>query len=321
MQPPSKRRADGGETPRPDSGNGAPETSPRTRDVPADTSEAHLPIQLAAGLYVTATPIGNLGDVTTRALAVLRAADIIACEDTRITGRLLDRYGIETRLTPYHEHNAAKMRPVLLERLAAGGRVALVSDAGTPLISDPGYRLVREAREAGIAVFPVPGPSAVMAALSAAGLPTDRFLFAGFLPPRSAARRVALAEFVALKATLVFFESAQRLPETLADMAKVLGAREAVVCRELTKLFEEFRRGALADLAVAYAGEGPPKGEVVIVLGPPEGEAASDEDVDQLLREALVRAGPSEAARDVAAATGRPRRDLYRRALALGPRG
>lgn len=287
----------------------------------ADTSEAPLPIQLAAGLYVTATPIGNLGDVTARALAVLRAADIIACEDTRITGRLLDRYGIETRLIPYHEHNAAKMRPVLLERLAAGGRVALVSDAGTPLISDPGYRLVREAREAGIAVFPVPGPSAVMAALSAAGLPTDRFLFAGFLPPRSTARRAALAEFVALKATLVFFESAQRLAETLADMAEVLGARDAVVCRELTKLFEEFRRGALADLAATYAAEGPPKGEVVIVLGPPEGEAASDEDVDQLLREALVRAGPSEAARDVAAATGRPRRDLYRRALALGPRG
>lgn len=296
-------------------------TSQRTRDVPADTSEASLPIQLAAGLYVTATPIGNLGDVTARALAVLRAADVVACEDTRITGRLLDRYGIETRLMPYHEHNAAKMRPVLLERLAAGGRVALVSDAGTPLISDPGYRLVREAREAGIAVFPVPGASAVMAALSAAGLPTDRFLFAGFLPPRSAARRAALAEYVALRVTLVFFESAQRLPEALADMATVLGMRDAVVCRELTKLFEEFRRGPLAELAAAYAADGPPKGEVVIVLGPPEAEAASDEDVDQLLREALVRSGPSEAARDVAAATGRARRDLYRRALALGPRG
>ena len=287
----------------------------------ADTSETSPPIQLAAGLYITATPIGNLGDVTTRALAVLRAADVIACEDTRITGRLLDRYGIATRLMPYHEHNAAKMRPVLLERLMAGGRVALVSDAGTPLISDPGYRLVREAREAGIAVFPVPGPSAVMAALSAAGLPTDRFLFAGFLPPRSMARRAALAEFVALKATLVFFESAQRLPETIADMAAVLGAREAVICRELTKLFEEFRRGSLADLAAAYAAEGPPKGEVVLVLGPPQGEAVSDADVDLLLREALVRSGPSEAARDVAAATGRSRRDLYRRALALGPPG
>jgi 16S rRNA (cytidine1402-2'-O)-methyltransferase len=289
--------------------------------VPADTTDAPPPIQLAAGLYVTATPIGNLGDVTIRALAVLRGADLIACEDTRITGRLLDRHGIKTRLFPYHEHNAAGMRPVLLERLASGGRVALVSDAGTPLISDPGYRLVREAREAGIAVFPVPGPSAVMAALSAAGLPTDRFLFAGFLPPRSAARRTALAEFVTLKATLVFFESAQRLPETLADMADVLGPRDAAVCRELTKLFEEFREGPLADLAAAYAAAGPPKGEVVIVLGPPGAETVTDADVDQLLGEALVRMGPSEAARDVAAATGRSRRDLYRRALALGPRG
>ena len=289
--------------------------------MPADTTDAPQPIQLAAGLYVTATPIGNLGDVTIRALAVLRGADLIACEDTRITGRLLDRHGIKTRLFPYHEHNAAGMRPVLLERLAAGGRVALVSDAGTPLISDPGYRLVREAREAGIAVFPIPGPSAVMAALSAAGLPTDRFLFAGFLPPRSAARRTALAEFVTLRATLVFFESAQRLPETLADMADVLGVRDAAVCRELTKLFEEFRQGPLADLAAAYATAGPPKGEVVIVLGPPGAETVTDADVDQLLGEALVRMGPSEAARDVAAATGRPRRDLYRRALALGPRG
>jgi len=276
---------------------------------------------LEPGLYVTATPIGNLADVTLRALAVLRGADIIACEDTRVTARLLARHGIDTPLAVYHEHNAARVRPVLLARLAGGGRVALVSDAGTPLISDPGYRLVREARVQGSAVFPIPGPSAVMAALSAAGLPTDRFLFGGFLPPRRAARRAALAEFVAIRATLVFFESAQRLPETLADMAAVLGSREAVVCRELTKLYEEFRRGPLTDLAVAYGAAGPPRGEVVVVLGPPEAEAVSDADIDQLLREALVRSGPSEAARDVAAATGRSRRDLYRRALALGPRG
>lgn len=287
--------------------------------MPGDTSEGPGPVQLAPGLYVTATPIGNLGDIGERAVAVLRSVDLIACEDTRVTARLLARHGIATRLTPYHEHNAALARPVLLERLAAGGRIALVSDAGTPLISDPGYRLVREARAAGMAVIPVPGASSVMAALSAAGLPTDRFLFAGFLPPKSAARRAALAELGGVKATLVFFESAQRLPDSLADMAAVLGPREAVVCRELTKLYEEFRQAPLADLAAAYGAEGPPKGEVVVVVGPPADAVASDAEVDGLLRAALARMSPSDAARDVAAATGRPRRDIYRRALALGP--
>ncbi len=219
----------------------------------------------------------------------------------------------------YHEHNAEAVRPELLARLEAGEAVALVSDAGTPAVSDPGYKLVREAAALGIRVHPIPGPSAVLAALVASGLPTDRFLFQGFLPPRPAGRRRVLAELAAVPATLVLFESPQRLAGTLADAASVLGARRAVVARELTKLHEEHRRGTLADLAAAYAASGPPRGEIVVVVAPPEAAPTVQDDatVDDLLREALRSGKPRVAAGAVAAATGRTANELYRRALAL----
>lgn len=273
--------------------------------------------KLAPGLYVTATPIGNLGDISVRALEVLRAADVIACEDTRITARLLHRYAIGTPLTPYHEHNAARAGPRLLRRLADDQVVALVADAGTPLISDPGYRLVRAAIEAGVQVASVPGASALTAALSIAGLPTNRVLFAGFLPPRSAARRNALGEMAAVPATLVVFESPRRLGAALADMAAVLGPREAAVGRELTKRFEEVRRGTLDVLAAETAAHGPPRGEVVIVIAPPGRAEIPEHDVEALLRAALRRGPPSRAAAEVARATGHSRRALYARALGL----
>jgi 16S rRNA (cytidine1402-2'-O)-methyltransferase len=219
----------------------------------------------------------------------------------------------------YHEHNAEAVRPELLARLEAGEAVALVSDAGTPAVSDPGYKLVREAAALGIRVHPIPGPSAVLAALVASGLPTDRFLFQGFLPPRTAGRRRVLEEVAAVPATLIFFESAQRLAEMLADAQAVLGPRPAVVARELTKLYEELRRGSLAELAAAYAASGPPKGEVVVVVGPPDAAApvADDAAIDDLLRVALQSDKPRVAAGAVAAATGRSANELYRRALAL----
>lgn len=277
------------------------------------------PSKLAAGLHIVATPIGNAADITLRALDTLRRADAIACEDTRVTAKLMAIHGIDRPLVPYHEHNAQRMRPVLIGRIRAGEAVALVSDAGTPLVSDPGYKLVRELREAGLPVHALPGPSAPMTALVLSGLPTDRFLFAGFLPSKGAARRTAIGELKGVAATLVLFESAQRLPDTLADLADLLGGREAAVARELTKLYEEVRRGPLPELAAHYAEAGPPKGEVVLVVGPPaagEGEA-SEEDVDGLLREALERLSVRDAAADVAARTGRPRRAVYARALEL----
>lgn len=268
------------------------------------------------GLHIVATPIGNLRDITLRALDTLGGADLIACEDTRVTGKLLAAYGITAPMTPYHEHNAERTRPRLLERLAAGERVALVSDAGSPLISDPGYKLVREAIGAGIPVSVVPGPSAAIAALTLAGLPTDRFLFAGFLPAKGLQRRKRLAELASLRASLIIFETPPRLAASLADMAGILGAREAALCRELTKLHEEMRRGRLAELADHYGQIGPPKGEIVIVVGPPETLATPDEAaVDRLLEAALARASLRDAAAEVAAATGLPRRDIYARAL------
>jgi len=275
---------------------------------------------IAPGLHVVATPIGNLGDVTLRALATLAAADMIACEDTRVTRVLLDRYGIATPLLPYHEHNAAEQRPKLIAALAEGKAVALVSDAGTPLISDPGYRLVAETVTAGHAVVPVPGASALLSALVAAGLPTDTFLFAGFLPPKEVGRRKRLAELAAVPATLVFYESPQRLADALADMAAVLGDRPAAVARELTKTFETLRRGPLAALAARYAGEPVPKGEIVVVVGPPLETAVAPEDVEALLLSLLETKSLRESADEAAALTGLSRRDLYQRALALKDR-
>ena len=271
----------------------------------------------APGLYLVATPIGNLGDISLRALELLAGADVIACEDTRITRRLTERYGIATALTPYHEHNAAEARPRLLARLAEGQAVALVSDAGTPLISDPGYKLAREARDAGHMVTALPGASALLAALSVAGLPTDRFLFEGFLPPKQAARQKRIAMLAAIPATLVFYESGPRLAATLADLAAGLGARAAAVCRELTKLHEEARRGDLATLAHDYAQGAETRGEIVIVVAPPVEQDAADDDVDDLLRNALARVSVKDAVGEVALATGRSRREVYQRALEL----
>lgn len=271
---------------------------------------------LAPGLHVVATPIGNLADVTLRALRTLAAADIVACEDTRVTRVLLDRYGIARSLFTYHEHNAAEQRPKLLAALAEGRSIALVSDAGTPLLSDPGYRLVQEAAEAGHAIVPIPGASALLAGLVAAGLPTDAFFFAGFLPPKEAGRRKRLAEIAAVPGTLVFYESPHRLGAALADMAAVLGDRPATVARELTKLYETIRRGPLSALAAAF-GDAPPKGEIVVLVGPPIEATPDSETVDALLLRLLATGSVKSAAEDAAAATGLPRRDLYQRALAL----
>jgi 16S rRNA (cytidine1402-2'-O)-methyltransferase len=272
---------------------------------------------LSAGLYLVATPIGNLGDVTLRALETLAAADMVACEDTRVTARLLERYGIRTALTPYHDHNAAAARPKILARIRDGGAVALVSDAGTPLVSDPGYRLVRAAQDEGLAVTAVPGPSAVLAALAVAGLPTDRFFFEGFLPPKDAARRARIAELARIPATLVLFETGPRIADALAALAAGLGERTAAVCRELTKLHEEVRRDTLAALADAYATGAETRGELVLVIAPPATRAPSAEEIDELLRQALRTQTVKDAVGAVAAATGEPRAQVYRRALAL----
>ena len=273
--------------------------------------------ELMPGLYLVATPIGNLGDISLRALAVLNGADRIFCEDTRVTGKLLTRYGISTSLGAYHDYNAEQVRPAVLTALRRGERVALVSDAGTPLVSDPGYKLVRAALAKDLPVTAIPGPNAAVTALILSGLSPDAFLFAGFLPPRKAARRRALARWVAVEATLVFYESTLRLAESLADMAEVLGDREAAVARELTKLHEEVRRGRLADLVAHYRLAGPPRGEAVVVVGEPEHSEPDEAEVDQRLRSALAELGLREATAKVAAETGMPRGKLYRRALAM----
>jgi 16S rRNA (cytidine1402-2'-O)-methyltransferase len=273
--------------------------------------------QATPGLHLVATPIGNLRDVTLRALEVLAGADLIACEDTRVTGTLTRHYGIATPLTPYHDHNAETARPKILARLAQGGSVALVSDAGTPLVSDPGYKLVRAVCEAGHVVSALPGASAVLAALSVAGLPTDRFFFEGFLPPKQAARQKRIAVLGAIPATLVLFESGSRLPATLADLAARFGARAAAICRELTKLHEEIRRSDLASLARHYEADAETRGEIVIVIAPPADDTAQADDLDELLRGALARVSVKDAVGEVALATGRPRREVYQRALEL----
>lgn len=273
---------------------------------------------LEPGLHIVATPIGNLSDITIRALDTLAGVDLIAAEDTRVTRKLLTRYGITTRLTSYHEHSHAGVHGRLLAALADGRSVALVSDAGTPLVSDPGARLVSDAAAAGHRVIPIPGASAALAALSAAGLPADTFLFVGFLPPKSAARRKRLAALAATDATLILFESPNRIAALLADAVDELGSeRRGTIAREITKLHETFDRGTLAELAARYTG-GDTKGEVVLLVAPPaEAERLAEADVETLLLDALRSDSIKEAAARVAAATGLPRRDLYQRALAL----
>ena len=273
---------------------------------------------LTPALYLVATPIGNLGDITLRALETLAGADVLACEDTRVTRVLLNRYGIAQRPYAYHEHNAAEAGPRLIAALEEGRSVALVSDAGTPLVSDPGFRLVETAREKGIAVVPIPGPSAVLAALSGAALPTDAFFFAGFLPVKDGQRRARLDELRSVPGTLVFFESPHRLGDTLAAMADAYAGRQAAVCRELTKTFEEFRRGSVEELAAHYAEAGAPKGEIVICVGPPvKNDAATEIDVDALLLSLADEMGASKAAGEAARMTGRRKAELYQRLMEL----
>jgi 16S rRNA (cytidine1402-2'-O)-methyltransferase len=271
---------------------------------------------LDPGLFVTATPIGNARDITLRALDVLSHCDAILTEDTRVTSKLLAIHAISRPLVTYNDHNAARMRPAILTRLAAGERIALVSDAGTPLISDPGYKLVREALAAGEKVHVVPGASAVLAALVVSGLPTDRFLLAGFLPPASGARRSVLEELKQLRSSLIFFESPRRLAESLRDMCVVLGRRQGAIVRELTKLHEEVCRGELSDLSLKYSSEAP-RGEITIIVGPPESAAPNLDRLDALLDKALAFMPVRAAAELVSDALGLPRRAAYERALTL----
>ncbi len=271
---------------------------------------------LSPGLYIVATPIGNLGDLSPRAAEILLKADLVAVEDSRVTAGLFRHLGAKGKMIPYHDHNADAVRPGLVARMASEA-IALVSDAGTPLISDPGFKLVRDARAAGHAVTTIPGPCAAVAALTLAGLPTDRFLFLGFLPPKQQARAEAIAEVAAVRATLVLYESGPRLAACLTALAERLGDREAAVAREISKRFEECVTGTLAQLAARYA-EAPPKGEIVVVVAPPgEAAPASAEDADAALAEALTRLPPAKAAGEVARKLGLDRKALYARAMAL----
>lgn len=284
----------------------------------ADDPRAPNGAPLKAALYLVSTPIGNAGDISDRARDILGRADTVACEDTRVTGPFLKRLGIAAKLTAYHDHNAQRRRPQIIEQIKNGGSVALVSDAGTPLVSDPGYKLVADCVDAGLDVTAIPGPSAPLMALTLSGLPTDRFFFQGFLPAKGAARRTALSEIAAVPATLVFMESAPRLAASLADMAQILGDRPAAVARELTKKFEEVRRGPLDELAAHYAQAGAPKGEICVAVGPPENTVAPTEaELDDLLREALARGSVKDAVAEVSATTGVARKAVYDRALAL----
>ena len=271
---------------------------------------------LEPGLYIVATPIGNLSDLGPRAAAILAQADVIAVEDSRVTAKLLRHIGVKRPMIAYHDHVAEGVRPALVARMASEA-VALVSDAGTPLISDPGYKLVRDARAAGRAIVTIPGPCAAVAALTLAGLPTDRFLFIGFLPEKAKARDEAIAEVAEIRATLILYESGKRLVKTLDALLRGLGERPAAIAREISKLYEECQDGTLSELAARY-GLAPPRGEIVIVVGPPLPlRAASQSEGDAAISEALTRLSPARAAGEVAKKLGLDRRTLYERALAL----
>ena len=277
----------------------------------------HLAPALVPGLHITATPIGNLGDVTLRALATLAAADVVLCEDTRITSRLLERYGIKASMKPYHEHNAEAVRPAIIKALQAGGAYALVSDAGVPLVSDPGYRLVRACVDEGITITALPGASATLTALALSGLPTDRFTFLGFLPQKEKARHDLLMQFKALPSTLIAFESPHRIVDALADVAMALGDRRVAVARELTKLHEEVLRGTAEDVRHILAARESVKGEIVLVIAPPdeEQEAASEEDIEEAITRALEDQSASKAASAVAKAFNLSKDEIYARIL------
>ena len=277
---------------------------------------------LHPGLYVVSTPIGNLRDITLRALDVLSGVEEVLAEDTRVAGKLMAAYGLRVKLSPYHDHNGAERRPGLISRMQAGAKIALISDAGTPLVSDPGWKLAHDALEQGVRVFPIPGASAMLAGLVASGLPSDQFLFAGFLPPKSGARRAAAEALRTVPGTLIFYESGPRLAASLEDLAVVLGGnRQAAVARELTKLFEETRRGTLAELATHYAEAGAPRGEIVLLVGPPLDTEITQENLDAALLDALKDQPTKAAANAVADALGLPKRDVYQRALQLKANG
>jgi 16S rRNA (cytidine1402-2'-O)-methyltransferase len=291
---------------------------PAARDSADPSGRSAFRPSLAAGLYVVSTPIGNLSDVTHRAIAILGAVELVLAEDTRVTRKLFSALGIKARLAAYHDHSGPEAGERALSMIAEGRAVALVSDAGTPLVSDPGYRLVADAIARGLTVIPVPGPSAAIAALSASGLPSDRFMFVGFAPSKAGPRRAELLALANVPATLIFFESGPRLADCLAAMAEAFGDRPAVVAREITKLFEEFRRGPVTDLAAHYAAAGPPKGEIVVLVGPPAAPAAPDmAEVDAALLAALESDGVKAAAKRVAAQMGLSATVLYARAQAL----
>jgi 16S rRNA (cytidine1402-2'-O)-methyltransferase len=277
---------------------------------------------ITPGLYVVATPIGNLGDITIRALSTLAAADTVLCEDTRTSGKLMERFAIKAKLSPYHEHNAQKVRPAILERLKQGATIALISDAGMPLVSDPGYRLVKEAAEQGIPITVCPGPSAVLTGLALSGLPTDRFTFAGFMPQKQRERKKLFAEFEKIRSTLVFFESPHRIVDTLRDMETALPNRAIAVTRELTKLHEEVLRGTASEIAETLSARPSVKGEITLIIGPPaEEEAVADDVLDQAIAQAVEAMPASKAASEIAKRFNLNRSDIYQRILAMKTAG
>ena len=315
----SSTLSDGGDSERRDA---LRETSPHSGETQAETSAGlrlhRVDETLAAGLYIVSTPIGNLRDISLRALDVLASVDLVLAEDTRVARKLLTAYGLNPQLRAYHDHNAAKTRPGVIDSLKNGSRIALISDAGTPLVSDPGFKLARDAIEAGSDVVAIPGASAPLAALAISGLPSDRFLFGGFLSPKPGARRKTLNSLKLVPATLIFFEGPSRLADSLADMLDILGDRPAVIARELTKKFEEARRGPLSELASAVAEDGPPRGEIVILIGPPiEGQDVSPQELDEAIRAAIKKMPVKQAAAEIAARYGLQRREVYNRALDL----